>query len=177
MPPPSENFDAPTAAEVLSDKPVNEIFGGKCRKSLIHLKEWLGLDYTGAQNHDHDGVNSKIVTTFTSLTLSAVAPATPVANTLYKDNIIKGWISLNGTGTIAIREEFNVTSITDNGIGSYIVVWDRNFDVAQYCTLVTSGTDAGVVGNVTVIATSSIEILLGSDQTVVNVLAISNSVS
>lgn len=31
----------------------------------------------------------------------------------------KVWGSINGTGTIAIRDSFNVTSIDDNGTGDY----------------------------------------------------------
>jgi hypothetical protein len=32
---------------------------------------------------------------------------------------IKCWTAINGTGTIAIRDSFNTTSITDNGVGKY----------------------------------------------------------
>lgn len=31
----------------------------------------------------------------------------------------KAWINFNGTGTIATRDSFNVSSITDNGTGRY----------------------------------------------------------
>lgn len=31
----------------------------------------------------------------------------------------KAWVNFNGTGTVAIRAAFNVTSITDNGVGNY----------------------------------------------------------
>lgn len=33
----------------------------------------------------------------------------------------KAWVSFNGTGTVAIRDDFNVSSITDNGTGDYTV--------------------------------------------------------
>ena len=33
----------------------------------------------------------------------------------------KAWVNFNGTGTVAIRESFNVTSITDNSTGVYTV--------------------------------------------------------
>jgi hypothetical protein len=39
----------------------------------------------------------------------------------------KAWVNFNGTGTVAIRASFNVTSITDNGTGDYTV----NFTVAM----------------------------------------------
>ena len=31
------------------------------------------------------------------------------------------WVNFNSTGTVAIRAAFNVTSITDNGVGDYTV--------------------------------------------------------
>jgi hypothetical protein len=31
------------------------------------------------------------------------------------------WVNFDGTGTIAIRDEFNVTSLTDNGTGDYTI--------------------------------------------------------
>jgi hypothetical protein len=33
----------------------------------------------------------------------------------------KAWVNFNGTGTVAIRQSFNVSSITDNGTGTYTV--------------------------------------------------------
>ena len=39
----------------------------------------------------------------------------------------RAWVNFNGTGTVAIREDGNVSSITDNGTGDYTV----NFAVAM----------------------------------------------
>ena len=33
----------------------------------------------------------------------------------------RAWVNFNGTGTVAIRASFNVTSITDNAVGDYTV--------------------------------------------------------
>lgn len=38
----------------------------------------------------------------------------------------KAWVNFNGTGTVAIRDDFNVSSITDNGMGDYTI----NFSTA-----------------------------------------------
>jgi len=70
----------------------------------------------------------------TSITLSANAAATlssaPVsfytANKALSPGLVAGglcraWVSFNGTGTVAIRSAFNVSSITDNGTGDYTV--------------------------------------------------------
>ena len=39
----------------------------------------------------------------------------------------KAWVNFNGTGTVAIRDSYNVSSITDNGVGDYTA----NFAVAM----------------------------------------------
>ena len=48
------------------------------------------------------------------------------------DSIIKAWINLNGIGTIAIRDSFNVSSITDIAEGRHRITWDTNFADTNY---------------------------------------------
>ena len=45
----------------------------------------------------------------------------------------KAWISFTGTGTIAIDDSYNVSSISDEGTGSYIINWDVDFANDDYC--------------------------------------------
>ena len=33
--------------------------------------------------------------------------------------VCKAWVSFNGTGTVAIEASYNISSITDNGVGNY----------------------------------------------------------
>lgn len=54
------------------------------------------------------------------------------------DNVV-AWVNFNGTGTIAIRGSFNVSSVTDNGVGDYTVnftnaIADANYAVAAMCS-------------------------------------------
>ena len=51
------------------------------------------------------------------------------------DKIVKAWIQFNGTGTIAIGDSFNVTSITDLGTGNYTITWDTDFGNATYAVV------------------------------------------
>jgi len=44
----------------------------------------------------------------------------------------KAWVNFNGTGTVAIRDDFNAGSITDNGTGDYTITFDTAFDNADY---------------------------------------------
>ena len=64
-----------------------------------------------------------------------IAPSsigTPAANKLYRHSLCKGWVNFNGTGTIAIRDSHNVTSLTDNGTGDYTVNWNTDFADINY---------------------------------------------
>lgn len=47
----------------------------------------------------------------------------------------KAWVNFNGTGTVAIREDFNISSITDVAVGKYNVnfataMTDSNYAVS-----------------------------------------------
>ena len=77
-------------------------------------------------------VNAKgIITAATTGTFSSTPPAGSVTfntlstSTTESDNVAKrtakAWVSFNGTGTVAINDDFNVSTITDNGTGSYTV--------------------------------------------------------
>lgn len=45
----------------------------------------------------------------------------------------RAWVNFNGTGTVAIRSSFNVTSITDNGNGDYTVNFTNAMPDVNYC--------------------------------------------
>lgn len=54
-------------------------------------------------------------------------------------NAVKAWVNFNGTGTVAIRASYNVTSITDNGTGDYTVNFTNPMPDSNYNSVVTSG--------------------------------------
>jgi len=45
----------------------------------------------------------------------------------------RAWVNFNGTGTVAIREDGNVSSITDNNTGDYTVNFTTAMPDANYC--------------------------------------------
>ena len=49
----------------------------------------------------------------------------------------KAWVNFNGTGTVAIRASYNVSSITDNGTGDYTVNFTTALADANYAANVT----------------------------------------
>jgi hypothetical protein len=46
--------------------------------------------------------------------------------------LCRAWINFDGTGTVAIRGSFNVSSITDNGTGNYTVTFANAMANANY---------------------------------------------
>ena len=55
-------------------------------------------------------------------------------------NAVKAWVNFNGTGTVAIRASFNVSSITDNGVGDYTVNFTNAMTDANYSAIGLCGT-------------------------------------
>jgi hypothetical protein len=55
----------------------------------------------------------------------------------------KAWVNFNGTGTVAIRRAFNVSSITDNSSGNYNVNFTTAMVDANYAVVMTAGDTSG----------------------------------
>ena len=49
---------------------------------------------------------------------------------------VKAWVNFTGNGTVAIRAGYNVSSITDNGVGLYTVNFTTAISDADYCATV-----------------------------------------
>lgn len=61
---------------------------------------------------------------FDTLQNAAGSKSVPVATVV--DGSAKAWVNFGGTGTVAVRQAFNVTSVTDNGTGDYTVAFTNN---------------------------------------------------
>jgi hypothetical protein len=57
-----------------------------------------------------------------------------------QQGLAKAWLSMNGTGTIAVRDSFNMTGITDQGTGLTTVTIANNMSSAEYSVGGASGT-------------------------------------
>jgi hypothetical protein len=57
--------------------------------------------------------------------------------------ICRAWVNFNGTGTVAIRASYNVSSITDNGTGDYTVNFSTALSDANYVTSLTGAGSSG----------------------------------
>jgi hypothetical protein len=52
----------------------------------------------------------------------------------------RAWVNFNGTGTVAIRESKNVSSVTDGGVGIYTVNLTTAMPDANYSATSSGGT-------------------------------------
>ena len=82
-----------------------------------------------------------------------------------QQGLAKAWVNFNGTGTIAARDSFNLSSLTDNGTGDHTANFSSSMSNANFMfSSTTSGDDnnygytfpKGPVTNEFVYATSSI---------------------
>ena len=97
-------------------------------------------------------MSSVIISGDTSGAITVAAPAVSGTTTLTLPattgtvlndatvGVCRAWVNFNGTGTPAIRASFNVTSITDNGTGSYAINFTNAFADTNYaCVMATKG--------------------------------------
>ena len=60
--------------------------------------------------------------------ITIVAGAGNVTTTNVQEGVSKVWANLNGSGTIALRDSFNVSGTTDNGTGDYKYTFTNNMN-------------------------------------------------
>lgn len=82
--------------------------------------------------------------------------------------LAKAWINFNGTGTVAIRDSFNVSSLTDNGTGKCTITFTNAMANTNYCCITNSAQNDTVNGYyeprnsaVLVYATGSVQMFTG----------------
>ena len=80
------------------------------------------------------------------------------ATTNLQQGLAKSWVNFDGTGTIAIRDDNNVSSLTDNNTGNYTINLTNSFSDTNYNATALTGTGGALMNisvNTTVTMTSS----------------------
>ena len=54
----------------------------------------------------------------------------------------KAWVNFNGTGTVAIRNDYNVNTISDRGTGSFTVNFSSSLGSANYAAVAECNSDS-----------------------------------
>ena len=60
---------------------------------------------------------------------------------------VKAWVNFNGTGTVAIRESMNISSITDVDVGTYHVNFETDMPDVNFVGHVTAGKVGGAASS------------------------------
>jgi hypothetical protein len=68
-------------------------------------------------------------------------------NNLTNQAIIKGWVNFDGTGTVAISQSYNCSSITDSATGRYTVNWSAATGATGANSAPAGGGDRGGYNN------------------------------
>ena len=75
-------------------------------------------------------------------TLTDASSNNSTAMSTINQGTAKAWVNLNGTGTIATRDSFNVSSIADQATGDTRVTVSSAFATTNYCTTASGGENA-----------------------------------
>jgi hypothetical protein len=102
--------------------------------------EIITYDATGAPATVSVGTSGQVLTSNgTGAAPSMQSPAAAGADTSLsnlsstgENKVCQAWVNFNGTGTVAIRDSHNVSSITDNGTGDYTVNLAQAMGSADY---------------------------------------------
>lgn len=98
---------------------------------LVQASDWNA-------GHVVEGLADEIAEVLEGMELDAGGPG-----------VCKAWVNFNGTGAIAIREAFNVASITDVATGVFRVSFAVPLASANYCALASSSRGPGTSGRLT----------------------------
>ena len=80
-------------------------------------------------------------------TLTDASSNNSVATSVLFNGSCKAWVNLNGTGTIATRDTFNIASTVDNGTGNYDAVFTSNMSNANYSVTGTCADNIPIASN------------------------------
>ena len=96
--------------------------------------------------------------------INVLGEGTSVTTNL-QQGLMKGWLNLNGTGTIAILDSFNVSGITDGGTGQYTHTHSNPMNNALYSVALmskraTSTNNSGITNQDGTFTTAAVRVLL-----------------
>jgi len=84
-----------------------------------------------------------------TLTISTLSDGT---NSTSATNCIQGsakaWVNFNGSGTVAIRASYNVSSITDNGTGDYTINFTTAMPDVNYAQINSSASNGSLTNTI-----------------------------
>ena len=62
-----------------------------------------------------------------------------------QQGLAKCWVNFNGSGTVAIRDSYNVSSLADSDVGIYTLSWSNSFANDDYSSAGASGQNSNAM--------------------------------
>ena len=90
--------------------------------------------YVNVLNYDNVSISGSINNAITS-SYALTSSYTSGVGSINSIQLAKAWVNFNGTGTVAIRDSYNVSSITDNAVGQYYVNFNTAMNNANYAVV------------------------------------------
>lgn len=113
------------------------------------------IDTSGSLAITGNVAASGSLSTLTLKSTTADPPAIQNSSGTEIGTFCRAWVNFNGTGTVAIRASFNVSSITDNGTGDYTVNFTSSMQDENYAVLGYGGETSAALNQRTNVRTSS----------------------
>ena len=85
---------------------------------------------------------------FTGVTTAGSIDVTGEGNsttTNLQQGLAKYWVDFNGSSTVATRDSFNHSSLSDGGTGIYTISYSNSFSNANYCAVCGQDNNAGSI--------------------------------
>ncbi len=137
---------------------------GNALPSGVSDANWAYLGTLGQAIPDASTSTKGIVQLATNsevATGSSTTKVSPVSAMAYHQGAAKAWVNFNGTGTISVRDSYNVSSVTDNGTGDYTVNFSNSFANSSYA-FAGGGFYTGGTNNVVCVGMDSASMSTGS---------------
>lgn len=124
----TDAWTAITTTQTDADSPLNETLMEALRGNVYHNYDWIGLSYTPANNHNHDGTNSALIkqgglstatSTVTTTSTSAVTLSFTNTNFAFSPRI---WasaattVATAGSGTTSTTAVLLIGLVSSNGL-------------------------------------------------------------
>ena len=105
----------------------------------------IGTTVTSVVNANTITISSAAANSSTNTALTFYTQNKLLASHVSAPGLCKAWVNFNGIGTVAIRGAFNVSSITDNGTGSFTINFTTAMPDVNYA-ITGGGGEGGTTG-------------------------------
>ena len=90
------------------------------------------------------------VNKFTGVTTAGSILVTGEGNSIttnLQQGLAKQWVNIDGTGTLAVDDSFNVSGVTDQSAGTYLITFSNNMNNANFAPVMATEIPSNAADN------------------------------